>query len=105
MNKKIDQKNLIDVYQAILLLDDINEVKRFFRDLLTREELEEVSKRWKAAQMLDQGVPYVEIEKETGLSSTTVARVSKWLKGGKGGYRKVISKLHGDPSLTKKGLI
>jgi uncharacterized protein YerC len=36
--------------------------------------------------MLWQGVPYTVIEKETGLSSRTIARVHKWLKRGKGGY-------------------
>lgn len=44
--------------------------------------------------MLTEKVSYSVIEKETGLSSTTVARVAKWLNGKEGGYRTIISKLH-----------
>ena len=37
--------------------------------------------------MLDAGNSYREIEEQTGLSSRTIARISHWLKSGKGGYR------------------
>jgi TrpR-related protein YerC/YecD len=92
--KNIENNNLISIYQAILALENYDEVERFLRDLLTEEELNEVKKRWQTAQMLDQGVSYVDIEKKTGLSSTTVARVSKWLKKGMNGYRLVLDRLH-----------
>lgn len=69
------------------------ELKKFLRDLLTEEEILEFSKRWQAARMLWQRVPYAEIVEATGLSSTTVARVAKWLKGGTGGYRLVLGRL------------
>ena len=68
--------------------------KRFLRDLMTENEIEEFAKRFQAAQMLSSNISYSEIEKATGLSSTTVARVSKWLNGKEGGYRKVIARLH-----------
>ena len=42
--------------------------------------------------MLNQKIPYSVIEKETGLSSTTVARVSKWLNKGMGGYKLMLRK-------------
>jgi len=67
--------------QAILTLKTNSEAKRFFRDLMTRKEIEEFSNRFRAAEMLAANMPYVEIEQETGLSSTTVARVAKWLRG------------------------
>ena len=34
-----------------------------------------------------------EIEKETGMSSTTIARVNKWLVNGKGGYKLMLKRL------------
>ena len=89
-----NKQNLTSIYKAILTLENTDEAKSFFRDLLTEEELNEVSKRWQAAQMLDQGISYVKIEEKTGLSSTTVARVSKWLKKGMSGYRLVLDRLH-----------
>ncbi|MGC9968186.1 MAG: YerC/YecD family TrpR-related protein [Minisyncoccia bacterium] len=80
--------------QAILALETANEARRFLRDLMTKREIEDFAKRFEAAELLSQKVPYSEIEKKTGFSSTTVARVSKWLNGDEGGYRAIISKLH-----------
>jgi len=80
--------------EAVLALKNKDEAKRFMRDLLTREEIEEVSKRFLAATMLTEGSSYRDVEKATGFSSTTVARVSKWLQGSLGGYRLIISRLH-----------
>lgn len=80
--------------KAVLALKSADEARRFLRDLLTPDEIEEFAKRFKAAEMLAEARPYSQIEKETGLSSTTVARVSKWLKGRQGGYRRVISRMH-----------
>lgn len=82
------------LFRAILRLKTLGEAKCFFRDLLTEEEIIEFSKRWKAAQLLDSNVPYVDIVEQTGLSSTTVARISKWLKRGMGGYRLMLKRQH-----------
>jgi len=82
------------LYQAILALQTENEARAFLRDLLTAAEFKEFENRWEAAQMLSQKIPYLAIEKSTGLSSTTVARVSKWLNQGKGGYRSIIGRLN-----------
>jgi TrpR-related protein YerC/YecD len=80
--------------RAILALETPDEAERFLRDLMTEVELVDCAKRLQAAELLLQNVPYSEIEKKTGFSSTTVARVSKWLNGGRGGYKIIISKLH-----------
>lgn len=92
------------LFTAILALKTQNEAKRFFRDLLTEPELLEFSKRWKAAQMLEKNIPYSVIEKQTGLSSTTVARVAKWLNRGMGGYKLMLERLNHHPqsSLSRK---
>ena len=70
------------------------------RDLLTESELIEFGNRWKAAKMLSQGVTYIKVEKETGLSSTTVARVSKWLNGKMGGYKLMLNKINHHHNLS-----
>ncbi len=80
--------------QAILALTTKNETERFLRDLMTEKEIKEFAKRLKAAEMLTEKVPYSIIKKETGLSSTTIARVAKWLNGKGGGYKMIINKLH-----------
>lgn len=90
--------------EAVLSLKNSAEAKCFLRDLLTENELMEFGNRWQAAQMLDAKVTYEQIEKETGLSARTVARISKWLQGGKGGYRLVLDRLHHSHSSIKKKL-
>ena len=92
-----------ELYTAILSLKTLDEAQRFFRDLLTEEEIVEFSKRWQVARMLDEGIPYTTIQEKTGLSSTTVARISRWLKKGKEGYRLVLDRQHHtSPSWEKR---
>lgn len=80
------------LFEAILCLKNIDEAKKFFRDLLTEDEIKEFSNRWKVAQMLSQKVSYSKIEQETGMSTTTIARISKWLNSGMGGYQLVLKR-------------
>ncbi len=88
-NRKTD--NLINV---ILDLKNQKEARNFFRDLLTEPELIEFGNRWQAVQMLDRKISYTKIVKQTGLSSRTVARISKWLNDGMNGYRLSLDRLN-----------
>ncbi len=91
--------------EAILSLKNLDETERFIRDLMTEGEIEEFAKRLQAAEMLSIETPYTTIRKETGLSSTTIARVSKWLQGELGGYQLVINRLHhSKPTSSGRGL-
>lgn len=92
MNNKYN-KEVSLLFKAILALKTQGECWKFLRDLLTEPEIKESSNRWKVAQMLDKEIPYEEIERETGMSSTTIARVNKWLTNGKGGYRLMLKRL------------
>jgi len=83
---KWDNKKTEELFKTILKLKNIKEAKIFFRDLLTEKEIIEFGNRWKAATMLEKGISYKKIEKQTGLSSRTIARISWWIKRGKGGY-------------------
>ena len=91
---KLPKRNDIEeLYRAILCLESEEEARQFFRDLLTETEIRELAERWKAARMLAQGEAYLTISAETGLSSTTVARVARWVKKGTGGYRLALKRL------------
>lgn len=81
-----------DLFDAILSLRTPDEAQRFFRDLCTLQELEAMAHRWQAAQLLDQGLPYLEVAARTGASTTTVTRVAQWLKRGADGYRLVLDR-------------
>src|SRR3989344_7726454 len=95
---KIKHKKLINqdtdaIFEAILKLKNLDEAHRFFRDLLTEKEIVEFGQRWKVAQMLAKRIRYTKIAQETGMSSTTIARVHKWLKRGMGGYKIILERL------------
>ena len=79
---------------GILELKTPDEAKRFLRDLMTPQEIKEFSNRLEAASLLSRNVQYNTIIEDTGLSSTTIARIAKWLNGSLGGYRLVLSRLH-----------
>ncbi len=88
--RKVTQKDIDDLYSAVLSLKNLSEAKSFFRDLLTEGEIREFAERWKVAAMIANKVPYTTIIGETGLSSRTVARVARWVKKGMGGYRLIL---------------
>jgi TrpR-related protein YerC/YecD len=81
-----------DLFEAVLSLRDLDEAERFFRDLCTLSELEAMTHRWQAAQLIDQGLPYHEVARRAGASTTTVARVAHWLRHGEGGYRRALDR-------------
>ncbi|HZX49710.1 MAG TPA: YerC/YecD family TrpR-related protein [Candidatus Paceibacterota bacterium] len=104
--EKWNTKTTEELAQAISALRSKQEAKKFLRDLLTPQEIMEFSRRWQAARMLSESIPYSQIEKETGLSSTTVARVSRWLNKGMGGYKLMIDRLaktHHGQTLVRRG--
>jgi TrpR-related protein YerC/YecD len=105
--EKWNNKKTEELFKTILGLSSINDAKIFFRDLLTEKEIMEFANRWEAAKMLSSKIPYAEISESTGLSSKTVARISKWLNSGMGGYKKMIKKTarhHKQQFSLEKGL-
>lgn len=83
-----------DLFSAILSLKNIDEAQRFFRDLLTEPEILEFANRWRVAQMLSKNISYSKIEKQTNMSTTTIARISKWLNNGMNGYKLIIERVN-----------
>lgn len=81
-------------YQSFLQLETEDEVRRYLRDLLTTQEINEFAERLAAADMLNQKFTYVQITEKTSMSSTTIARINKWLKNGRAGYKLVLARLH-----------
>jgi TrpR-related protein YerC/YecD len=83
---------LKELYAEIIKLETIEEAETFLDDLCTINELESMCQRITAAKMLLDGKTYNEIVEETEISSATLARVSKCVRYGKGGYKKIITK-------------
>ncbi len=86
-------KETTELFKAILKLKTVEEAEKFFRDLCTLQEIYEMSKRWQAAKMIDQGITFREISEKLKMSTTTVARVAHWLHHGEGGYRLILERV------------
>jgi len=99
-----ETKEKRELVEAVLSLQNKDEVERFLRDLMTKKEISEFANRLEAAQMLSRNAQYNAIIEKTGLSSTTIARIQKWLKGPLGGYRLVFNKHHHNSFKLEKGL-
>ena len=89
---KAYQPMLKELYDEILKLETEEECEAFFSDLCTMKELQSMGQRLLAAKMLLDGKTYNEVLEETDISSATLARVSKCVRYGDGGYANVIKK-------------
>jgi TrpR-related protein YerC/YecD len=72
--------------QAVLAMRTVEECRDFFRDLCTPAELQALADRWTVVGLLQDGLPYREISRQTGVSVTTIGRVARYLAAGNGGY-------------------
>ena len=86
------------LFEAVLSLEDADEVARFLRDLLTYNELIELGQRWAIVRKLEEGVPYRRIAEEIGVSTATITRVNQWRQHGMSGYRLVLDRLSAEQS-------
>ena len=86
-------KEMDELFRAILSLESAEECYMFFEDVCTVKELTDMAQRLKGARMLASGANYIEIGKETGMSTATISRVNKCLEYGSGGYKLVIERL------------
>ena len=76
--------------EVLASMDDKDELYALFEDLFTIREVKETSQRLSVARLLAAGRPYTAIADATGASATTIARVSKALNYGSGGYRRAL---------------
>lgn len=81
------------LYQALLELHTVEEMRQFFHDLCTPAELEALTDRWRVVPWLLRGAPYREIHDHTGVSVTTIGRVARFLTQGNRGYRTAAERL------------
>jgi TrpR-related protein YerC/YecD len=79
--------------QAFLIPKNEQEMVAFLRDLLTLDEISDFSRRLKVAEMLNNKISYKKIGAQTGMSSTTIARIAKFFRGKFGGYRLILDRL------------
>ena len=69
---------------AFVRLDSREDAERFLRDLCTLGELRDMAQRWAVVRLLDAGMHYAEISRQTGASTATITRIASWLKASDG---------------------
>ena len=85
----------MNLYEAILLLNNRQECENFLKDLCTPKELKDFNDRWEIAKLLDEGrLSYREIAEQTQASLTTITRVARFLKDEPyRGYRTLLERM------------
>jgi TrpR-related protein YerC/YecD len=84
-----------DLAAALAALGSEAEVRAVLRDLCTPAEVRTLAERWQVAKLLDEGgMTYREIHDATGVSTTTIVRVARFLKEEQnGGYRLLLDRM------------
>jgi len=70
-----------DLCRALLTPKSVDEMSRLLSDLCTPAEVRTLAERWHVAQLLEKGeLSYREIHEATGVSTTTIVRVARFLR-------------------------
>jgi TrpR-related protein YerC/YecD len=84
-----------DLCAALLTPRDAAEMRRLLVDLCTPAEIRTLAERWHVARLLDgTDLSYRDIQEATGVSTTTVVRVARFLRQEPHqGYRRALDAL------------
>jgi TrpR-related protein YerC/YecD len=92
-NKEL-YKLLDEFYSIVTLLETKEEVKNFFKDLLSSSEALMLARRIQIAKLLVAGGSYDAIRETIGAGYATIGNVQRWLDAGFGGYIKALENLN-----------
>ena len=89
-----------DLCAALMTPRSREEMSRLLVDLCTPAEVRTLAERWHVARLLDEtDLSYREIHEATGVSTTTIVRVARFLRQEPHqGYRRAIDRLR-DPDV------
>lgn len=90
---KLKNVQIDELFEAILMLEDIDQCYNFFTDICTAREIQSIAQRLHVAKLLKIRKTYNVIEEETGASTATISRVNRSLNYGSSGYDLVLEKL------------
>jgi len=93
LTKREKHELILDLIQGFVLCKTVNDAVIFLEDLITKKELETLSKRLRIAKLLIEGFNYREIQDTLHVSHGTIAKVSSWLSDRGEGFRKIVKML------------
>src|SRR3989344_9427596 len=95
--KSLSREELNDFFEEFWImvasLETKDEVRNFFRDLLSETEALMLARRIRIAKLLLKGISYEDITKAIHASEGTIAQVHRWLQSGSGGYKVGLPRL------------
>lgn len=89
-------QHVMDMYEAILRLENAEECRQFIEDLCSSAEVNALEQRYAVADLLTQGAVYQDILARTGASTATISRVKRVLYDGSGCLKRMIEKVKKD---------
>ena len=89
---KLKSKTIDQLFEVILKLKNQESCYRFFEDVCTIKELQDLATRFEVARLLYEKKSYTDIVKLTKASSATISRVNRSLVYGAGGYQAALKK-------------
>lgn len=90
---RFKNKDIDELFKAILSLENEEECYRFFEDICTVNEIRSISQRLQVAKLLSEKKTYTEIEGITSASTATISRINKCLNYGADGYKIVLDRI------------
>ena len=87
------QENILRMADALLKLNNREEMLSFLDDLCTIQELKSMAQRYEVAELLEKKLTYTVISEQTGASTATISRVNRALVYGADGYKTVLERM------------
>ena len=87
-------KDIHFLYEILNLFKEVESIKIFFKDILTRSELRMLKRRWHIASLLSQGYDVRTTAVKSSTSTQTVSKIKSILENGNGGLRLAINKMN-----------
>lgn len=91
------------LFHSILSLNSKQECMEFFEDLCTMNELKSFSQRLEVASMVRNGDTYMDIQVETGASSSSIKRIKRLIELEGSGYELVLHRIEESESFKVIG--
>lgn len=82
----------MELYDVLMSLQSEDELKIFFEDICTPQEIANMNQRIECAIMLQHGETYTSIIEKTGISSATLSRISKCVQHSNGGFSELLKR-------------
>ncbi len=96
MDHVMQSEPVRELIQAILMLENEQEVEDYLKDICTINEIATLAQRQQVAFLLRDNMTYNEIEEKTGASTATISRVKRSLVQGGEGYEAARRRLKGE---------